>query len=305
MHFRPFLPPPPARAGRRGPGRRGAAVCAGALLAVVAPLCGSGPLAAVPASAATDAPRPGDVADDRGDAKQSKGRARVTAAVLDLDGSGRTPTVYGADGTYDTASIVKVDILAAALLQAQDAGRPLGAKTRAQAEAMIERSDNAATNVLWRRIGKAPGLQAANKRLGLSETRGGPGPKWGLTRTTPSDQIRLLRAVFDTRATRPGKPQPLSKASRTWMRTLMTRIAGEQAWGVSAAAADGSRWALKNGWLPRSTTGLWDVNSVGEVKAGGHRYLVAVLSDGNPSMKDGIARVEHAARAAVSSAKAH
>jgi hypothetical protein len=92
-------------------------------------------------------------------------------------------------------------------------------------------------------------------------------------------------------------------SSRTYIRTLMTRIVGEQAWGVSAAADSG--WALKNGWLQRTTTGLWDINSVGRVTTNGHHYLVAVLSDGNTSMKDGTSLVERAARAAVSSATAH
>ncbi|PIB12328.1 hypothetical protein B1C81_02715 [Streptomyces sp. HG99] len=230
-------------------------------------------------------------------------KARVTAAVLDLDGTDRKPTVYGDDTPYDTASIVKVNILAAALLQAQDAGRGLTKQERSHAEAMIERSDNAAANALWRRIGLASGLDAANRRLGLTSTKGGPGAKWGLTRTTASDQIRLLRTVFPTDPASPAGSTALNETSRTCIRTLMTRIVGEQAWGVSAAS--GSGWALKNGWLQRSSTGLWDINSVGQVTVSGHHYLVAVLSDGNTSMKDGVSLVERAARAAVSMATAH
>ncbi|MEV5146313.1 hypothetical protein AB0L14_18220 [Streptomyces sp. NPDC052727] len=48
--------------------------------------------------------------------------ARVPAAVLAPE-SGES-AVYG-DAAFDTASIVQVDILAAPLLQAQDAGRRL------------------------------------------------------------------------------------------------------------------------------------------------------------------------------------
>ncbi|WP_333773742.1 serine hydrolase [Streptomyces sp. IBSBF 3136] len=229
----------------------------------------------------------------------AKGKARVTAAVFDLDGPGRGPAVFGSDVPYDTASIIKVDILASVLLKAQDSRHALTAQERAQAEAMIEHSDNAAANALWRRIGLAPGLKAANKRLGLTSTQGGPGAKWGLTRTTASDQIRLLRAVFDTGpAPKKGSAPALSDTSRAYIRTLMSRVATEQSWGVSAAADPGA--ALKNGWLQRDTTGLWDVNSVGRITTGGHHCLVAVLSDGSTSMKDGVALVERAARAAVS-----
>lgn len=66
--------------------------------------------------------------------------------------------------------------------------------------------------------------------------------------------------------------------------------------GVSAA---GDRWALKNGWMPRTTTGLWDINSIGRVRADGRTCLVAVLSDGQPTKESGIALVEAVARAAV------
>ena len=79
----------------------------------------------------------------------------------------------------------------------------------------------------------------------------------------------------------------------------VSRIAAGQHWGVSAVA-DGSAWALKNGWLPRTATGLWEVNSIGRVTSGGHDYLVAVLSDGNATQARGIALVEAAAEAAMS-----
>ncbi|MFH9860972.1 serine hydrolase [Streptomyces sp. NPDC017202] len=214
--------------------------------------------------------------------------AAVSVAVLDME-SGRS-AVHGT-GAFDTASIVKVDILAALLLQAQDAGRQLTAREKAYAAAMIENSDNDSATALWNSIGGAAGLDAANLRFGLTGTRDGDGALWGLTRTTAADQLTLLRQVF-------GTASQLSGASRTYLQGLMGQIAAGQRWGVSAAA-DGSAWALKNGWLPRTATGLWDVNSIGRVTSGGHDYLVAVLSDGNGTQAEGIALVEAAARAAL------
>lgn len=233
----------------------------------------------------------------------ARGKARVTAAVLPLDGGSRKVTLYGDDRTYDTASIVKVDILAAVLLRAQDAGRPLTTQERAYAQPMIRHSDNAAANALWRQIGRAPGLDAANKRLGLTATKGGPGNKWGLTRTTASDQIRLLGAVFDGGATSNTASAALNNESRAYVRALMSSVTRDQAWGVSAAG--GSALALKNGWLQRNTTGLWDVNSMGQITVSGHRCLTAVLSDGSTSMSDGVSLVESTARATTPSASAH
>ncbi|MEU6094712.1 serine hydrolase [Streptomyces sp. NPDC047079] len=215
--------------------------------------------------------------------------ADVAVAVMESDSGERA--VYG-DGTFDTASIVKVDILATLLLQAQDAGRHLTAQERTYATAMIENSDNASASALWTAIGQADGLDTANKRFGLTDTAGGDGALWGLTRTTAADQLALLQQVF-------GDTSQLSKASRGYLRGLMGDIAEDQRWGVSAAA-DGAQWALKNGWLPRSTTGLWDINSIGRVTAGGHRCLVVALSNGNSTKAKGVLLVEAAARAAVS-----
>ena len=217
--------------------------------------------------------------------------ARVSVAVLDTD-SGDS-AVYGR-GAFDTASIVKVDILAALLLRVQDAGRGLTRRERTYAEAMIRDSDNASATALWKAIGGARGLAEANGRFGLTGTEGGDGPLWGLTRTTAADQLVLLRQVFGDGP----DGSALDEGSREYLRGLMRDIAAGQDWGVSAAGPVG--FALKNGWLPRSTTGLWDVNSIGRVVVDGRARLVAVLSDGNSTMAGGIALVEAVAKAAVS-----
>ncbi|MFI9646963.1 serine hydrolase [Streptomyces sp. NPDC052040] len=213
--------------------------------------------------------------------------AELSVAVAGPGGS----AVHG-DAAFETASIVKVGILAALLLRAQDADRRLTGEERAWATAMIEDSDNAAASALWTVIGQSDGLDRANRRFGLTDTRGGEGTLWGLTRTTAADQLALLGQVF-------GDDSELDAASRACLQGLMGRIAEGQRWGVSAAADDG-RWALKNGWLPRSTTGLWVVNSIGRVTGRGHDLLVAVLSRGSSTKEKGISLVEAAARAAVS-----
>ncbi|MFI0239427.1 serine hydrolase [Streptomyces sp. NPDC016845] len=216
----------------------------------------------------------------------------VSVAVLDVAG-GTSASYASGDGTYDTASIVKVDVLAALLLMAQDEGRALTAQEKTYATAMIERSDNDATTALWNTIGGADGLGAANERLGLTGTTGGEGPLWGLTQTTAADQLVLLRQVFGV------GDSVLSAASRAYVQELMGGVEADQAWGVSAAASAGTTTELKNGWLRRSTTELWDINSVGRVSVAGKRYLVAVVSDGSTTKDDGISLVEDVAKAAV------
>jgi hypothetical protein len=219
---------------------------------------------------------------------------RLSVAVLDLT-SGASAAYSSGGGTFDTASVVKVDVLCALLLSAQDAGRQLTAQERSRAEAMIERSDNAATSALWDALGRAEALDAANARLGLTGTTGGDGPRWGLTQTTAADQLALLGQVFT------AEGSVLSAASRAYVRELMGAVESDQAWGVSAAGDDAE---LKNGWLPRSTTGLWVINSVGRVTVSGHPCLVSVLSDGNATMAAGVRLAEKAARAAASAVSA-
>ncbi|CAM5665383.1 Serine hydrolase OS=Streptomyces antimycoticus OX=68175 GN=SSPO_024660 PE=4 SV=1 [Streptomyces antimycoticus] len=57
--------------------------------------------------------------------------------------------------------------------------------------------------------------------------------------------------------------------------------------------------------MPRDATGLWVVNSIGEVPADGRAYLVAVLSEGSADMDSGVALVERAARTAVATARTY
>ena len=80
------------------------------------------------------------------------GRAdNVTVAVEDL----RTGQIYQfRPGVVEnTASTLKVDILATLLVQAQGAGRPLTAEEQSLAVPMIEDSLDSAADTLWTRLG--------------------------------------------------------------------------------------------------------------------------------------------------------
>ncbi|MEU7602856.1 serine hydrolase [Streptomyces sp. NPDC041003] len=250
------------------------------------------------ASAQDDAP--GDVAADlaadveaavREAVAGAEGNAAVAVLDLSTGASASAGTAGATDHEFDTASIVKVDILAALLLQTADAGRALTAQERQWATVMIENSDNAAANALWDAIGGGQGLAKANTRLGLTETVPGDGAYWGLTQTTPDDQLRLLRAVF-------SEDSVLSADARAYLQSLMGSIAADQNWGISAAADDPGAAQLKNGWLARSGTGLWVTNSIGRVEVSGHTLLLAVLCDDQKSQETGMALVEDLAVAA-------
>ncbi|WP_084699895.1 serine hydrolase [Streptacidiphilus anmyonensis] len=216
--------------------------------------------------------------------------APLHAAVAVLDPtSGQTLVRGEAAHPFVTASIAKVDILASLLLERQDTGASgLTSAQRALATRMIEASDNACATQLFRQAGGGPGLSRANRRFGLTHTHVHD-PRWGLTTTTASDQLRLLQQVFTTRSA-------LDASSRAYVQRLMGQVEADQNWGVSAAA-DG-HFALKNGWLPRND-GSWTINSIGGVMRHGRLLLVAVLSDRDASESAGITLTQALAKAAA------
>jgi len=209
-----------------------------------------------------------------------------SVAVLDKK-TGQRYSYRGSE-KYDTASIVKVQILACALLRAQDADRKLSAGELALAKPMIRLSDNNATTALFNQLGKVTAISKCNKRLGLTQTK--VNSSWGLTKTTVDDQVKLLAELVDTKG-------PLNSASRKQAFTLMNSVDESQDWGVPAVAKAGETTIVKNGWDTRSADGgLWAVNTVGRVTSDDDVDVsVAVLSHNNKTMDGGITLVQKVA----------
>ena len=210
-------------------------------------------------------------------------------AVAVLDHRTGISYTFGGNKPFETASVVKVEILAGLLLDARDAGRTLTAKEGRQANIMIRHSDNAAATAMYQKIGSVKGLRAANQTLGLTATV--PSPRWGWTRTTASDQVRLLEAIVDPAG-------PLGDSNQTILK-LMGSVVADQDWGVSAAAGAGESTAVKNGWMPRTSLGKgWAVNSVGRITGSNTNVTLAMMSRGHATMSQGIAFLENIARIA-------
>jgi beta-lactamase class A len=191
---------------------------------------------------------------------------------------------------FDTASIVKVQVMACMLLKAQDAGRRPTSAEMALAKPMIRLSDNNATTSLFKKIGGRTAVTGCNKRLGLTQTV--VNARWGLTRTTAADQIRLLEELVDAKG-------PLNASSRKTAFTLMNTVNKAQDWGVPAVARTGEIFTVKNGWDTRSADGgLWAVNTIGRITAknGKVDVSVAVLTRRNKNMTAGVQLVERIAK---------
>jgi hypothetical protein len=225
------------------------------------------------------------------------GRAgTVLAAVYDL----RTGRAWhlGQGPPQAEASVVKLDVLETLLAErAQGDGTGLSASERTLAGQMIEDSDNDAATSLWYAVGGAARIRSFNARAGLTQTAPSscvvcPGfawPGWGLTTTTPDDQIALLRQLVTPSSVLP-------RAAREYALSLMQDVTPAQRWGVSGGVPAQVTVALKNGWLPLHGTGSdWQINSVGWISGGGRNYLMAVLSTGNPSEQYGIDTIDELA----------
>lgn len=224
----------------------------------------------------------------------------VSVAVENL-GTGASAS-YNVSNKYVTASIVKLDILCTLLYQAQLGNHSPSDSELSLTTTMIENSNNDAAQRLFEDEGGAPAITAANKVFGLTDTAveknslDEAGYSWGDTTTTVLDQLQLLRQVFTADSV-------LTPANRSYIKSLMKHVEPDQRWGISAAADDpspsGSDYMLKNGWLPRRGTGLWEINSIGEVQYQGQQYLVAVLSNSNKTMESGISIVQQLAKSSV------
>jgi hypothetical protein len=219
--------------------------------------------------------------------KYAKTVPEFSVAVYDRK-TGQSYTFRGSE-KYETASVVKVQVLACLLLTAQDDdNRSLTEDELALAKRMIRASDNDATTSLFQHLGSQRAVQKSDKRLGLTSTT--VNGSWGLTRTTVTDQVKLLNQLVDPKS-------PLTAKSRKLAFDLMSTVEPDQDWGVPAVAAKGETTTVKNGWLPRSTEGnRWIINTVGRVTSDDTDVSIAVLSHGNASMSGGIKVVEKVAQ---------
>ncbi|MGX1130855.1 hypothetical protein RKD49_003045 [Streptomyces glaucescens] len=272
--------------GRTRPTRLlGTAVAAGVLI--------SGVAAASPAAAA---PAPAVSCTSSNAALAAKLQQDITAA---LAGRGGTVAVGLHDRTtnttctlrpttaFDSASVVKVTVLAALLWDAKKQGRYLTEREATLARAMITKSDNASTSTLWKQLG-LPKINAFLAAAGMTQTKPGADGYWGLTQITVTDEQKLLKLIT-------GRNPVLNDKSRFYIMKLMSQVVSDQRWGTPYGVPSGVTVAVKNGWLSRATNG-WRVHSIGAFKGGGHDYTITVLTHGNSTMSYGITTIQGVAK---------
>ncbi|MGW0332089.1 serine hydrolase [Streptomyces sp. NPDC003011] len=269
--------------------RRARVVAAGVGAGVLLPLVA----AAAPAAAATPtvsctSARAGLADKLKKDITAALATRKGTVAVGVHDRTTNTTCTLRPSTAFDSASVVKVTVLATLLWDAKKHNRYLTDRETTLAKAMITKSDNAATSTLWKQLGltKIKGFLTA---AGMTQTKPGANGYWGLTQITVTDQQKLLKLIT-------AKNTVLSDNSRAYIVKLMGQVVSSQRWGTPYGVPSGVSVAVKNGWLQRATNG-WRVHSVGAFKGNGHDYVITVLTHGNSTMNYGITTIQGVAKA--------
>nr|WP_199924122.1 serine hydrolase [Streptomyces scabiei] len=249
------------------------------------------------APAAAAAPTPQVTCTSKQAGLAEKLQKDITAALAKRKGTvavglydrvtGTTCTLRG-DTAFDSASVVKVTVLAALLYEAKKKNRYLTDRETKLATAMITKSDNDSTSTLWRQLGLTK-IKAFLTAAKMTQTKPGANNYWGLTQITVRDEQRLLALLT-------AKNSVLSDNARAYVLKLMNKVVAGQRWGTPAGAPSTVKVHVKNGWLSRATHG-WRVHSVGTFVGGGRDYTITVLTHGNPDMQYGVNTIQGVAKA--------
>ncbi|MEU0253562.1 serine hydrolase [Streptomyces sp. NPDC006184] len=268
-------------------GRAGALTTAlGATLLVCATAL---PASAAPTATVTCTSAKAGLADKlRKDITAALANREGTVAVGLYDRSTGTTCTLNATTAFDSASTVKVTVLATLLWDARKHDRYLTDTEADLATAMITQSDNDATSKLWKQLGAAK-IQGFLTAAGMTKTVPGADGYWGLTQENVTDEQKLLQLVT-------ARNSVLSDNSRAYILKLMGQVVPSQRWGTPAGAPSSVAVHVKNGWLQRSSHG-WRVHSLGTFNGAGHDYMVTVLTEDDSTMDYGVATIQDVATA--------
>ncbi len=210
----------------------------------------------------------------------------MTAAVHDT----RTGCRYHLDegAVLTTASVIKAQVLAGVLLQAQADGRGLTPDEAAAVELMMHFSHNRPpTSELYVQVGGAAGMEALDAAFGIAGTS--HTARYGATRSTAEDRTTLVRQLLVG-----GGPLDDESVATAW--EWMSTVSDAQSWGISAGLPLEHEYALKNGFYPMAGRG-WRLGSTGVVRdPEGGAYAVTIMTEHNVDEATGIALVETIAR---------
>lgn len=172
---------------------------------------------------------------------------RGTISVAVYNATNNTLSTYQPGIEFDTASIIKVSIMSTLLWESQNTLRTLTSAELSLITPMIECSSNSDATALWQDAGRSAGIGTFLHAVGMTATSPGQNGFWGLTQTTATDQVTLLKALAYPHAI-------LTPASQAYVVTLMEHVTPWEAWGVSGGIPAGKSCGAKK-WLAADSWG--------------------------------------------------
>ncbi|GGK21346.1 hypothetical protein GCM10010124_12310 [Pilimelia terevasa] len=181
----------------------------------------------------------------------------------------RSGRVFGSTGlstTNRTASLMKAWIAADYLRRRAAAGETPTAARMEQLSRMIRDSDNEAAIALYEAVGNLESGRRMMRLCGLTD--GEPSGDWSVVQLSARDIARLGGCIAGGRAAGP--------TWTGWLLDEMRAVRGVGDFGVRDAFTGRTRAgiAIKNGWVVREDTGLYEVNCL----AIGDRWSVGVVT---------------------------
>ncbi len=185
-------------------------------------------------------------------------------SLVDTVRDRRIGSANSATERTNAESSIKAWIAADYLRAAHAEGRVVTGSERADIAAAVRRSDNAATQQLYGALGGDVILRDLHAVCGVDVETSTPG-YWSLTQISAVEATRIFACVLRTAADLPGGDGLLAD---------LRNVDAADAFGIKAALPPTATVAVKNGWMPHTTTGEWNVNCV----AGWDDHVLAVLT---------------------------
>lgn len=210
-------------------------------------------------------------------------------AIAVVDTEGRMHGVRTND-QFITGSVVKAMLLVAYVRRLDAMGQhSVDSSSNNILYPMIHVSDNDAATQCWDIVGNA-GLYAVAHAAGMThfsvDTSASWGSEWGAALLTAHDQARFFFEMDSL----------IPREFVGYARNLLSHIAGYESWGIPTIARPlGYDVFFKAGWRPSPDTFL--VHQIARLEKDGHRFSVAIMTDGDPDMGYGIDTIQGTTRA--------
>jgi hypothetical protein len=216
------------------------------------------------------------------------GRGGHTAlAVVTTDGREYGIRIHD---RFITGSLVKAMLLVAYLRRLDAMGQHhVDATSNSILYPMINVSDNNAATRCWSIVGNS-GLYSVAHAAGMTDfsvdTSASWGSEWGAALLSAADQARFFFEMDSL----------IPKEFVGYARNLLSTIAGYESWGIPAVARSlGYQVFFKAGWRP--SPDIFLVHQAARLEGHGRTFAMAIMTDGDNGMGDGISKIEGTTRA--------